>query len=90
MHFSIHTKRRLDLIYKAIGSKQMNNIKLVEKDLPILVEEAAKMIRTRFELMILPYEGKDLKQFFNEECVDFNDWTSNLKLVSKATFVQLK
>ena len=50
-----------------------------QQDLAIVVEEATKLIKQRFEDVILAYEKKTPEQLFIEEQVDQYDWTS-LKL----------
>jgi hypothetical protein len=42
----------------------------------ILVDEATKMLRTRFEETILFYQERTADKMFDEEHVAQNDWTS--------------
>jgi len=60
----------------ALNNRQTNSVKLLEKDLSILVQESTKIIRSRYENTILPYRKKSVRQFFIDELCDVNNWTS--------------
>ena len=63
---------------EALGTnrRQAKNVKLLEKDLNSLVSHASKMIRSRYEQKILPYEKRSVRKLFQDEAVDVNNWTS--------------
>jgi hypothetical protein len=68
--------RRLKILDKATQNDKIRNTKLTAKDLVVLVDEATKMLRSRFEETILFYQQRTVEKMFDEENVTQNDWTS--------------
>ncbi len=75
-HSSHFICRRLKILDKATQNDKIRNTKLTAKDLVVLVDEATKMLRTRFEETILFYQQRTVEKMFEEEIVTQNDWTS--------------
>jgi hypothetical protein len=66
----------LKILDKATQNDKIRNTKLTAKDLVVLVDEATKMLRTRFEETIFFYQQRTVEKMFEEEIVTQNDWTS--------------
>jgi len=61
---------------KTINNSNIKNTKLTAKDLVVLIDEATKMLRSRYEESILFYQDKSVEKFFANENVTQGDWTS--------------
>ena len=59
-----------------ISNSNLKNTKLSKQDLAVVVEESTKLIKQRFEDIILAYDKKTAEQLFIDEQVDVHDWTS--------------
>jgi hypothetical protein len=60
----------------------MHNTKLTKKDLVVVIDEATKMLRTRFEEGILFYQEKTVQKLFDDENVTQGEWTSKFYWIS--------
>ena len=70
----------MSLLNSALGKRQTKNVKLLEKDLGLLVQYSTKMVRSRYENMILPYQKRSVKKLFQDEAVEVNNWSSKKKV----------
>ena len=77
-------QRRLSLLEKTLNNSNMRNTKLTTKDLVVVIDEATRMLRTRFEEAILFYQEKTVQKLFDDENVTQGDWTSKLYWTSVA------
>ena len=66
----------MNILDRVTQNNKIHNTKLTARDLVILVDEATKMLRTRFEETILFYQERTVEKMFDEEHVAKNDWTS--------------
>ena len=73
-------QRRLTLLDKTLNNSNMLNTKLTTKDLVVVIDEATRMLRTRFEEAILFYQEKNVQKLFDDENVTQGDWTSKFYL----------